>query len=362
MGAVRSLEDERGRHESERTGGGLPRVKGVTQRLATRRANEGDSCSPGGMRHWKIRAHERALAALGLLGPVAVTLALTLTAAGPAHACSVPLACGFTLPQASTRVPSNTPAIGVGKHGTNVPFLLLVDETGAQVPATREAVDGSTFLRPTSPLKENATYTLTVGCNTDGGVGGLDGGGDTTVKKVTAGAPTPLPTSLGRLKLLEARDEAVSTPGEADCQGLRRAKIARVRWTPDPSLAAFSPMLLVTKNGAPDFYAGNNGSGNDSLKVELGSGTSPLEFDVKLKCLALIQRAELSGGVFGAAPLPVLTVDVPACITSPGEPGPAVDEGGCAVSGPRATRPALAAAGLTALALAAWAARRRRVS
>ncbi|HRG95040.1 MAG TPA: Ig-like domain-containing protein [Polyangiaceae bacterium] len=309
-------------------------------------------------RHRKLRALARALAALGLLAPLVVTLAPSRDA----HACSVPLACGFTLPATSTRVPLNTPALGVGNHGTNVPFLVLVDEAGATVPATREAIDGSTFLRPTAPLKENATYTLTVGCNTDGGVGGLDGGAEPSVKKITAGAPTPLPTSLGRLKLLEARDEAISTPGQADCQGLRRAKIARVRWTPDPSLAAFSPMLLVTKNGAPDFYAGNNGSGNDSLKVELGSGTSPLEFDVKLKCLALTQQVVLSGGVFGAPALPALEVDVPACITSPGDPGPVADEGGCAVGGPVGARPTLVAAGLTALALAAWAARRRRAT
>ena len=304
----------------------------------------------------KTHAVERALAALGLLAPLALTLA-----PGDARACSVPLACGFTLPATSTRVPLNTPALGVGNHGTNVPFLALVDETGAAVPAKQEAVDGSTFLRPAAPLKENATYTLTVGCNTDGGVG-PDGGAERSVKKITAGAPTPLPTSLGRLKLLEARDEVVSTPGQADCQGVRRSKLARVRWTPDPSLAPFGPMLLVTKNGAPDFYAGNNGSGNDSLKVELGSGTSPLEFDVKLRCLALTQQVVLSGGVFGAPALPPIEVDVPACITSPGDPGPPADEGGCAVAGPAGSRPALAAAAFTALALAAWAARRRRAT
>lgn len=307
----------------------------------------------------QTRASWRGFAALG----VGLGLA-TLAPPGVAHACSVPLACGFTLPATSTRVPLNTPALGVGNHGTHMPALTLVDEAGLAVPATRESVDGSTFLRPTTPLKENATYTLTVGCNAADGA--VDGGLEPSVKKLTAGAPTPLPASLGRLKLLEARDEAVSTPGQADCQGLLRAKIARVRWTPDPSLAAFSPMLLVTKNGASDFYAGNNGSGNDSLKVELGSGTSPLEFDVKLKCLDLAQEVVLSGGVFGAPALPPLKVEVPPCVASPGEPAPPADEGGCSVGAAGASDSSgtsglpLAAAALGVLGAVVGRARRRR--
>ncbi len=249
-----------------------------------------------------------------------------------ARACSVALSCGFPLPASAARVPANVPALGVGNHGGNVPFLALVDDQGAPVAAAREVADGATFLRLTRPLKEGASYTFTVGCGLDGGLAAPDGGASPEARKVTAGAPAPMPTSLGRLKLLDARDDAFSTAGQADCQGLRRAKVAHLRWTPDGALAPFGQVLLVTKNGAPDFYVGNTGAGNDSLKVELGSGTSPVDFEVKLACLAVVQRATLVGGVLGAARLPDLEVEVPACVPSPGEAAAAPETGGCALA------------------------------
>lgn len=312
----------------------------------------------------------RALFGLAVVAPLAHLSPVALACSGPA---SAPQGRYF-LPKAGAVVPANVPNIGFVRGGLvaapSVDCATLVDRGGVTVPTARwPSPAGDLVLQPLSPLAVGESYTVTSACapaSRDGGGddGGLDGGGPlpteagatgATLTAFTAGPPSPLPTALGKLELLSLAEATLSDPSPAKCYGPLPVKLARLRFTPDPSLVPFAQVADVKTATFDAAGVIDRGRAPVEQAVAVSPSGEPTVFEVTLRCGSGRQPIKVTGGLVQSVGARALEVSVDADTPCGGG---ASDDTGCSTSGARAGgRGALA---LLLVAVSAGLARRAR--
>ncbi|WP_267558064.1 hypothetical protein [Corallococcus sp. BB11-1] len=271
----------------------------------------------------------------------------------------------FPLPPDGASVPTNLPGLVVVP-----PLLESVDPTtvrllladGTPVPATVTPGAHSTqVLVPEAPLVQGTEYRLeaTGVCTFQGSQPGEE--------TFTAGAPRPLPTTLGTLTAETPRRGTFVVYGDSNCGNTQQeGDSTHLRFTPSPELVPFLPWVhwTVQVDGAPWSYAKHGGvtaTGEENFDTRLYEYNRRLLF-LYTVCEALQpqfpntglapgrHRATLQGTLEHAnLTLPPLEVDFElSCDPKPVEPKPV--EPGSPSSGGGCTQ---AGGGLTALGLLA---------